>query len=155
MNPPNYGIVLKKKLSRSGQPTAPSFMDLRTRGVSIIVKLDENSEYPDKLEWKQFGREVTYQSISQFTNASHEAQSKHIAKLIDKLITEGKWVHVHCRLGRDRAGLVVGMYRIIYTGASYNQVKKDFKKYGAPWESYQEMLKRAAVAYGPKKSRKR
>lgn len=150
---PNYGPVIKKKFTRSGQPDKEGFKKLRTRGVQMVVKLTTNEEYPDKKEYKQFGSEVTFQDMSPFSSPEQSLQAQRIARMINTLLNEGKWVHVHCHLGRDRTGLVVGMWMLKYGGYTLAQVQAAWKRYGAPFIAYQRMLEAVACEWGKGKSK--
>lgn len=147
MSLPNFGNVIKKKFSRSGQPDAAGFKALADKGIKVIIKLSEGYEYSDVQELRECkaaGMKVDFQPMSAFSDPSQAKQAKQIARLIQKYIDAGVWVSIHCHLGRDRTGLVVGMWRILFQGATYNQVKLDWVRYGAPFASYQRMLERAA-----------
>ena len=41
-------------------------------------------------------------------------------------------VYVHCAAGKDRTGMAVAVYRILYQGCSYAQARKEFVRHGIP-----------------------
>lgn len=143
----NYGTVVSGELTRSGQPDAKGFKKLKTKGVTVILKLTTNQEYSNKLEREQFGGKVKIGYVTADTKSDPYYCEEGIkwADWIDKQIKKGEWVHVHCRLGRDRTGLVIGEWMIRHGGYKYKDVEKTWKKYGAPFLSFQECLRNASA----------
>jgi protein tyrosine/serine phosphatase len=140
---PNYGKVTSS-FSRSGQPTTKGFQLLFDRGVDVVVKLNENWEYNDAKEKAEFKGRVRPLHLSAFSHPDQVEEAKVIAKTINEILSLAKKVHVHCHLGRDRTGLVVGLWRLLYNGDSFKQVKAEWDKYGEPFHSYQAMLQAEA-----------
>ena len=48
---------------------------------------------------------------------------------------ENQPLFVHCRLGADRTGLIIAVYRIVHDGWTSERAKAEAKHYGMhPWE---------------------
>lgn len=148
MTLPNYGAVIRKKFTRSGQPDEAGFAKLFKKGVTVLVKLNENWEYSDADTKKYFKGQVLLEPLSQFSSAGQMQIAEGIADVIDKLLKKGNWVHVHCHRGIDRAGLVVGMWKLRHGGFTLKQVQNDWKKYGSPFPAYERMLIQEAAELG-------
>jgi hypothetical protein len=140
---PNFGFVKKGIFSRSGQPDAFGFKHLKKAGVTIILKLDTDQEYSNDLEQQQWGGKIKfgYVSMDHTVDPNYCQEGQKLAKWVNKQINAGEWVHIHCHLGRDRVGLVVGTWMIRYGGKTLNQVKKTWQRYGVPFQAYQDCLK--------------
>jgi hypothetical protein len=142
---PNYGAVVRGRFTRSGQPNAIGFTHLRKAGADIILKLTTDGEYPNSLEKQQFKGRVKfgYVSTDHRVDPYYCQEGEQWADWIDAKLKKGFWVHVHCRLGKDRVGLVVGEWMIRHGGYTYSQVKQTWPKYGTPFDEYQTCLQNA------------
>lgn len=135
---PNYGNV-STGLSRSGQPNELGFDHLNKIGIDILIKLDRDSEYSLKKEKELFKGTVVYKPLTA-TTMTKEGGFK-IATIIDGYLNSGKRVHVHCKYGKDRTGLVIGLYKIKYKKATLSTLQRDWKKYGNPLGRVTKLLK--------------
>jgi len=130
----NFGIQLAngKTLSRSAQPDADGFNTLIKLGVQKIIKLNTSSQYPLDREVQSF---ANTQEIPLNSFDPDEESVRNIALIINSKITAGMNVHIHCSHGRDRTGLVIGAWQILYGGFSLDYVMIDRENYGTNWVS--------------------
>ena len=139
---PNFGTVTKK-LSRSAQPNEVGFIHLKELGVDIIFKLDRDDEYSDKKEELNFGGAIFNRSLK--TKEVTKEQAINIANELQNELQNNKRVHVHCIKGKDRTGLVIGTWKMLYQNKSYLEIQADWKKYGNPLPNVQVVLKEIAL----------
>lgn len=141
---PNFGVVVKKHLTRSGQPDIAGFRHLRKAGVSVVLKLDTDGEFSNALEKKYFGGRVKfgYVSTDHTIDPYYCEEAIQLADWIQLQIEKGKWVHVHCWMGRDRVGVVVGTWMIRHGGYTFKDVQNTWSQYGTPFVAYQACLKK-------------
>ena len=147
-NVPNFGTTEQGFFTRSGQMTPAGLQYLRKLGVTAVVKLNLNGEaggLSSATEQKYI--KTYYAGINANAPANCKGAEK-IADWVNMLIANGEWVHIHCKLGRDRTGLVSGIWRLKYQGANRVDIKNDWKKYGAPFTKYQACVMAVAKRLG-------
>lgn len=127
----NFGIVAKG-LSRSAQPDADGINVLRNYGIKLILKLNFDNEYPFVRETNNANPiEVRQIPLDPFNPDEQEVRS--LVEMIRTNLLCGTSVHVHCSHGRDRTGLVIGAWQILYGGVSLSDVLTQRKSYGTSW----------------------
>ena len=124
----NFGIVVPSRLYRSGQPDALGFLNLRAIGIHKIIKLNSDQEYPLDLEMRQFELVVDHFAVDMWKPDLQGVRV--VAAHIAASMSNGA-VLVHCTHGRDRTGLIIGAYRLIYDHWMLPEVLKEFSDYGA------------------------
>jgi protein tyrosine/serine phosphatase len=125
----NLGLVCAG-LWRCAQPDTDGFALLSGLHVTTIIKLNDNGEYPDKLESDTFKGDVICHPYPRlFFVPAKEKVVATVQKIIE-LLNNGKYVAVHCTHGVDRTGLVIGAFRIIQLGWTTAQVKEERYLYG-------------------------
>lgn len=121
----NFGIA-GPNLWRCAQPDSPGLAALAQWGAEIIFKL--NTECPDESAWcKNSDLELVDSPIPTLTNTA--ATTRAVADKLHGCVQRGLTV-VHCEHGRDRTGLVVGAYGLIYGGLTLQQVNAARALYG-------------------------
>lgn len=128
----NFGFV-SKNLYRGAQPDDIAFKTFDDMGVDTILRLNEDST-PLLTEQLGFKGYVAYKPLPTFT--VNFAETTKATDLLHDLIQAGKKVYVHCTHGRDRTGLVIGAYRLMYEGWKLDQVTAERKTYGVDWGIY-------------------
>lgn len=121
----NFGIT-DLFVWRSAQPDQQGIKDLKRLNVNAIVKL--NTETPEERNWcDTVGIKLEEFPIPTFIN--NPTTIKTIANEI-KNLTAGGIVLVHCEHGRDRTGLVIGAYHVLFDGWTPEQANAERKLYG-------------------------
>jgi hypothetical protein len=134
----NFGIVKSiggKTLSRSAQPDAEGIFTLEKLGVQIILKLNSSSEYP-LTEEKKVSVAIGFAECPLDPFNPDEKIVRQLALDIQSYLTAntpGMSVHIHCSHGRDRTGLIIGAWQLLYGGISLNDVLAQRKAYGTSW----------------------
>lgn len=122
----NFGYVDSRHcnpLFRCAQPTAADVQTLRVLGVANILKL--NTDEPDEADWPD--PQVFLKPLpSVFFDPKLAIECA--AEVFNMLEHGGALVH--CKYGRDRTGLVIGAFRIIYCGWTLAQVDAERATYG-------------------------
>jgi protein tyrosine phosphatase (PTP) superfamily phosphohydrolase (DUF442 family) len=139
---PNLGTVLPNQLSRSGQPTTQGLNSIKNSGVDVILKLNmngENNSLSSNTEAQDSGKQVLYRPLN-FMSLDCGAASN-IADLLEEQISAGKWVLVHCTRGVDRAGLIIGLWKMRYQGQTFAQIQSDWARFGTPSQNMIDCLK--------------
>lgn len=122
---PNFGYV-SDNIFRSGQPDEYGYRSLWAMGVKNILKLNNDGWSDENSRCTKAGIDLTTKPISQVLNS--------VDTIIDlaaqvKVLAIRKTL-VHCEQGRDRTGLVVGAYRIIYEDWTVADADAERKAYG-------------------------
>lgn len=123
----NFGIVTPR-LYRCAQPDAAGFRDLNHFGVSMILKLNTDVDYPVDRERGEFTGGVWPRPISTFRPNAKVATDV-VAQL--QLATQQNVVAVHCTHGRDRTGLIIGAWRLLVDRWTLDAVNDERALYGS------------------------
>jgi tyrosine-protein phosphatase SIW14 len=127
----NFGIVAPGRLYRAAQPDAKGFQDLVALGVTLAVKLDGDGEYPHARENAEFPGPVWVEEVATFQ--PDRVQVVHLATRLDQALASGLVAVVHFLHGRDRTGLVIGAWRLLFAQWTLAQVLEERQLYGAGW----------------------
>ena len=130
---PNFHEV-NSQLYRGAQPKSGGIKRLGQMGVKTIVNLRSADESTRNEEAEARAAGLRYINIPfrEFGRPTDEQVERVLNILND---SDNQPVFVHCRLGADRTGLVVAIYRITHDGWTSEKAKAEAKKYGMhPWE---------------------
>jgi protein-tyrosine phosphatase len=122
----NFGMV-NNLIARSAQPDETGIYSLVSIGFYAVLKLNTEQYEQEQQACYKAGLQLVYKPIP--TELNSVGTIKEIAEQIKSLSAAGR-ILVHCEHGRDRTGLVVGAYRILYNGYSLEQVDAERKVYG-------------------------
>jgi tyrosine-protein phosphatase SIW14 len=128
----NFGFVDSHKsggkLWRSAQPDTAGMGTLNEIGIQNVIRL--NGDGPSiEVEQASFQRGVVEPWYIGTLFAS-PSDTKTIAYHVRNLVVAGQSVLVHCAHGRDRTGLIIGAYRILFNGWTFDQVQAERSLYG-------------------------
>ena len=131
---PNFHQV-NHNLYRSAQPKAPGFGILARLGVKSIVNLREDdaaAEYEASLAGAA-GLKYFNVPLGR-TGRPQDEQVEKILSLVNDPANQP--VLVHCRLGADRTGTVIALYRITHDGWTSKRATDEAEDFGMHfWES--------------------
>ena len=120
---PNFADVTSM-LYRGGQPTHNGFERLAQMGIDIVV--DTGRSKRDEKQIKQLG--MLYVSLPWHCPCPKDDVFGRFLKLIKE--NPDKKIFVHCRLGIDRTGMMVAVYRMGVQGWTAQQAMKEMHSYG-------------------------
>lgn len=121
----NFGACVPG-LWRSAQPDEEGMRTLQDIGITTIIKL--NTESPEEETWcNKAGIKLLQYPLPDVMQSFDE-----IRTVIEVLRIEMQRgiVLVHCQFGRDRTGLIIGAWRIVYQGWDVTQADAERKLYG-------------------------
>jgi hypothetical protein len=115
----NFSCVYRiggASLFKGSQPyTLDDYQTLKVVGVDVIYKLSNDLEFLGSREEElaaQFGMVVRNVGLPQLELAQLvHAESEALVGLIDRDLHSGMSVYVHCVLGVDRTGFVIGAFQ--------------------------------------------
>jgi hypothetical protein len=152
----NLGCVIRVggDLWRCAQPDADGFITLNKLNVGTIIKLNDNSEYPDRDEESKFylGDVILDPYPRLFVIPPKNKVIATVHKIME-LLKDGQSVAVHCTHGVDRTGLVIGAFRILHQKWSLERVQAERYLFGAsawrdiPDHLIVEFLKKLSIEY--------
>ncbi len=116
-------------LYRGGQPDERGFADLIQMGVKTIIKLSNDSEYPDWKESELSLGTARLLPLAEIFRFDDEAAVLAIVERIQAGLSRGN-VFVHCRRGTDRTGMVVAAWRLLYCGYTLEAALKERAEFG-------------------------
>lgn len=108
--------VVSKSVIRGGQPTMISdFEYLKSLGIKTIINLRTTSVLiaQEKSLVESLGMNFRNYSIN---GMSYPDKNTVAAILADLKSEQLRPVFIHCNAGKDRTGLIIGLYRVLYHG---------------------------------------
>ena len=107
----NFGVVWERKLTRSGMPEADSgWAWLRAQGVRTVVTFREEND----VDYARLGfRRTLHIPLSSSTFPSEQQAQEFLAFIQD---SANQPVHIHCKAGRDRTGMMAALARYAVDG---------------------------------------
>lgn len=130
---PNFHEV-NAQLYRGAQPKKGGIKRLAQLGVKTIVSFREGATQAHSEETEARAAGLGYFNIPlREWSRPTDAQVERVLAVLNN--AENQPVFVHCRLGADRTGLVVAIYRITHDGWTSERARAEAKQYGMhPWE---------------------
>ncbi len=124
---PNFADVAPG-IYRGGQPNEQGWQFLRSLGVTNVVKLNREVADPPA-----DGMNVYFIPLPPATiwEVFEQPSSNDVWRAVQAMTLGG--TYVHCEHGRDRAGLVVGCYRIWIDGWSEAAAAREMSAMGYRW----------------------
>lgn len=123
-----YTVTPDYQLLRGGQPSGQGLQQLKRAGVKTIINLRQIDSSVEREE--ALAHELGMHFVSIPMNSFDKATPSDIRKFLDTVgQSENLPAFVHCRLGEDRTGTMVAIYRIDKEGWQ-------------PDRAYSEMLNR-------------
>jgi len=124
---PNFAEV-EAGIYRGGQPNEQGWQFLRSLGVTNVVKLNREVADPPA-----DGMNVYFIPLPPATiwEVFFQPSSNDVWRAVQAMTLGG--TYVHCEHGRDRAGLVVGCYRMWIDGWSEAAAAREMSAMGYRW----------------------
>lgn len=113
------------RLYRGAQPTTQGFESLASLGINIVVDL-RGSRNDERQRVNKLG--MQYVAIPWHCPFPHDDVFAQFLALLRQKPT--KKVFVHCRLGDDRAGMMIAAYRMAEQGWTAQEAMKEMSAYG-------------------------
>lgn len=131
--------VVDSGVWRSSQPNRESIIRMREHGLHSIINLRGDDE-TDLWEGK-FADSLGINYYSKPLDATKKQDLNYLIEILS-LIEENmnQPVLVHCLGGKDRTGLLIGMYKLKHTDATLEQIKQEMIMYGHDSENYNEIF---------------
>lgn len=121
-------------LYRGGEPTEKGLEKVKEMGVNTVIDLRAASERTinEKKVAESLG--MKYINLPMTSAAPTTKQVKTFLKAVDKAeksTKDGKpeSVFIHCAHGSDRAGCMIGVYRVTHDDYTYDEAFKEMRKY--------------------------
>ena len=114
------------ELFRGGQPGVDGLEALKKMGVAIIVDMRGSRSEHEEAAVRKLG--MRYVSIPWHCPFPSDETFARFLRLIQE--NRGRKIFVHCRLGDDRTGLAVAVYRMADEGWSAEEAMNEMKEFG-------------------------
>jgi len=125
---PNFGVV-SPELWRGGVPRQGGLIELQKAGVKTIVNLmqDGQAVENERETARELGLKFVHIPLNHFKSLKKDQVDKFLATVRNP---ELQPVFVHCNQGQDRAGTMVGIYRISEQGWTAAQAYDEMLSFG-------------------------
>ena len=109
----NFGQV-DAHLYRGAQPVPAAYAELKTLGIDTVVRFNPEGQdmAVEKNQVESLGMKFVSLPWSGLGEPTHEQVVSFLALLSDN---PGAKIFVHCRLGADRTGVMVALYRLTFS----------------------------------------
>jgi tyrosine-protein phosphatase SIW14 len=130
---PNFHEV-NSQLYRGAQPRRGGLKRLAQLGIRTVVNLRESNDQARAEEAEARAAGLRYFNVPfKRTGRPTDEQVTRVLSIIND--SDNQPVFVHCRLGEDRTGTVIAVYRIAHDGWTSERAKAEANQYGMhPWE---------------------
>jgi len=108
----NFAVV-SPGVYRGGRPDQPGVARLVELGVRTIVDLEDDDEAIDAERGWALANRLTF--ISQPMNGLDTPDDGQVNRTLAQIAGDQP-VFVHCMQGKDRTGLIIALYRVLYEG---------------------------------------
>jgi Dual specificity phosphatase, catalytic domain len=122
---PNLAEV-SPTLYRGGQPTETGFQALARMEISIVVDARGGSRKTEREQVTKLG--MQYVALPWHCPFPKDRVFSRFLSIIRE--NRGRKIFVHCRLGDDRAGMMIAAYRIAEEGWTAEEAMQEMKAYG-------------------------
>lgn len=122
-NVPDFGEI-SERLYRGGQPSKEGFRLLAAQGVQIVVD-QRGSRDNERKVVTDLGME--YVPMPWFCLKPRDEVFAEFLQLLRK--NPGKKVFVHCRVGDDRTGAMIAVYRMAEEGWPVEKAQEEMKRF--------------------------
>lgn len=112
-------------LYRGGRPSFSDLQDLKAAGVKTILNLrmDGDGEESEAQNVQQLGMKYVNEEF-----AFGKPDLRKVERVLNVMNDPANFpVYIHCRQGADRTGMMVGIYRVLNDGWSWDQVWDEMK----------------------------
>jgi protein tyrosine/serine phosphatase len=124
---PNFREVVEQQIYRGGAPTYWGMKKLKEIGIHTIIDLRiEKINREEKKIAEEMG--FIWVHIPLGREAPTVKQVKTFLEILAK--AEKEPVYVHCQHGADRAGAMIGIYRMRVQGWDFEKTWTEMRKYG-------------------------
>jgi tyrosine-protein phosphatase SIW14 len=113
---------------RGGHPEQNGLEDLAKLGVKTIIDLEnDGSDETEVPAAAALGMKVIARPMSTFWAPSDEQANEILAMLADPQLRP---LFIHCTLGQDRTGLMIGLYRVLFEKMNAADAYSEMLGYG-------------------------
>lgn len=122
---PNFGRV-SAAIYRSGQPNREGLRQVRGLGTRSVLVLRKKVGPEEREEVGRLGMGLAHVPLTGIFSPTYESVDRALAVLTDPALQP---LLVHCRFGKDRTGVVVAAYRVVFEDMPIAQAAAEARKF--------------------------
>lgn len=129
--PRNLGVVVPEQVYRGAQPRDNEYEILkRDLHIKTILKLNEDDDSSEAKKCAEYG--IVLVAVPFAASAIGDPDTCDAIRKAYAVIDDpaARPIYVHCQAGRDRTGLLVGLYRIRAQGWPIERVLGELRQHG-------------------------
>ena len=141
----NFHIV-DSGIWRSSKPNKESLLRMRQYGLKTIINLRRSRSFHN---WEKQYADNLGVNYYNFPMSPRIHQDYNELKDILNIIRDpsNQPVLIHCREGKDRTGLIVALYKLQLTKATFDEVHREMLMYGYDEEKYPKIIETVRLWY--------
>jgi len=124
---PNFAKV-EDGIYRGAAPTLQGLKSLQAMGIHTIIDLRISPKLVKQEKARALAMGFTWINLPMGAEPPTKKQVETLLTTLAKAPEEP--VFVHCQHGADRAGCMIGIYRVAVLGWTFDQAWKEMRKYG-------------------------
>ena len=124
---PNFHLVAAG-IYRGGAPTAEGLSTLKTMGIHTIIDLRISPHLVKQEKQRAQKLGFSWMNLPMGSEAPTQQQVASLLAVLARAPEEP--VFVHCQHGADRAGCMIGIYRVTVFDWTFSQAWKEMRQYG-------------------------
>lgn len=134
----NFHIV-SPGVWRSAQPDSTAFTKMKKHGLKTIINL--RGDKANEIEECRIAKNLDLNFFSFPMDARVPQDTEYLREILN-IVTDSsnQPVLIHCLGGKDRSGLIVGLYEKEYLHKSFDEIKKEMIMYGHDYQKYTHIL---------------
>ncbi len=125
---------------RSSQPDSNALAKMKYHGLKTIINLRGDKQ--NEIEEKKLADDLGLKFYSFPMDSRKEQDPEYLEEILEAVTDSANQpVLVHCLGGKDRTGLIIGLYKKQYLNIPVDEIEKEMVIYGHDAVNYPEVFK--------------
>lgn len=120
---------VNQNIKRGGRPEMSDVATLQAQGYKTIINIDD--DYMAIMKEKDYAESLGFNYIANPIEVQQPVNDEEIDMLLTEMQNPENFpIFVHCQHGRDRTGMLVGVYRVLVEGWTAKAAYDEMLKFG-------------------------
>lgn len=120
---------INQNIKRGGRPEMSDIESLKAQGYKTIINIDD--DYMAIMKEKDYAEALGFNYIANPIEVQQTVNDEEIDMLLTEMQNPENFpIFIHCQHGRDRTGMLAGVYRVLVEGWSAKEAYAEMLKLG-------------------------